>query len=182
MEGLRLSNTFLCALAELDASAQERMRALYRMFAEAGLSGRQTAGIPYHLTLAYYGADQETQARGNLESACRNQASIPIRFSHVGLFGQKVLFLSPVMDEALMRLQKQVLLPGDGDSVWTAHATLLIDEPEGILRATAILTSRFEPFDAYVERVSLYEFFPPRRIAENVLRGGPGSNGDTMAP
>lgn len=164
-----MSNPFLCALAVLDACAQERMRALYRLLRDEGLTGSQTAGIPYHLTLAYYDASQEDSAWNRILAACRQQYAIPVRLSHVGLFGQKVLFLSPDMDETLMRLQQQVVLPGGGNTPWTAHATLLIDEPERILRATAILSSRFEPFDAHVERVSLYEFFPPRLIAETAL-------------
>lgn len=165
-----MSETFFCALAILDASAQTRMQAFYQLLQDEGMIGSQTKGIPYHLTLAYYGAGQEKQAQQRLEAACRNQAAFPIRFGHVGLFGQKVLFLSPDMDETLMRLQKQACLPGEAGAPWTAHATLLLDEPHSILRAAEILTAWFEPFDARVERVSLYEFFPPRLIADAVLQ------------
>ena len=105
-----MSNPFLCALAVLDACAQERMRALYRLLRDEGLTGSQTAGIPYHLTLAYYDASQEDSAWNRILAACRQQYAIPVRLSHVGLFGQKVPQSIVVDDPVLLdsiRIRKQ---------------------------------------------------------------------------
>ncbi|MDD4680983.1 MAG: 2'-5' RNA ligase, partial [Clostridia bacterium] len=55
---------------------------------------------------------------------------------------------------------------GKGAYNWTAHATLLIDEPEKILKALLIVAKNFKPFKARIESIGLYEFFPMRFINE----------------
>jgi len=65
----------------------------------------------------------------------------------------------------LLKLQ-QSLFPeyGNGFHYWAAHATLLIDEPDVILKALPIVAENFKPFKARIESIALYEFFPKRLI------------------
>jgi len=65
-------------------------------------------------------------------------------------------------------LCKQHFFPncGNGYHPWTAHATLLLGEPETILKALPIVVENFKPFEAQIESVALYEFFPARLIME----------------
>lgn len=67
----------------------------------------------------------------------------------------------------LLKLQ-QSFFPdcGNGYHFWAAHATLLIDEPNMILKALPIVGENFKPFTARIESVALYEFFPARFINE----------------
>ena len=53
---------------------------------------------------------------------------------------------------------------------WAAHTTLLMDEPEAILRAIPVAAEHFMPFRATIESLGVYEFFPERKIGEYPLR------------
>jgi hypothetical protein len=93
--------------------------------------------------------------------------NLDVILSHIGLFGLEVLFIVPDMNFELLTF-KQKFFPhcGNGAYNWTAHATLLIDEPEKISKALPILAKNFKPFIARIESIGLYEFFPMRFIKE----------------
>jgi len=87
--------------------------------------------------------------------------------AYVGLLGLKELFLAPNMNFELMKLQIY-LFPGSGHGYhpWAAHGTILIDEPDSILKAVPLVAQRFSPFLARIESVAVYEFYPTRLIRE----------------
>jgi hypothetical protein len=53
-----------------------------------------------------------------------------------------------------------------GYHLWAAYATILLDEPEKILRALPNVEENFKPFCAHIKSIGLYEFFPKRFIKE----------------
>jgi len=148
-------------LAEFDGETQRRMAGYYNALREHGLTGQQTKGIPYHFTLGDLQGN-EAALIARLEEICAETPVISFRIDHVGLFGLRVLFLEPCVTTELLGLQGAFF---DEKMPWTPHATVLLDEnPEAILRAIPLLAEQFEPFEARVESVALYEFFPARRI------------------
>ncbi|NLG98700.1 MAG: 2'-5' RNA ligase family protein [Chloroflexi bacterium] len=157
----------LYLLAQFDQETQEILAGYYDILRQNGFIGKQTKNIPYHFTLGKKEIDCEKQLIDDLEKICANTTCIDIHLSHIGLFGLGVLFIAPDMNFELLTLQ-QKFFPhcGSGAYNWTAHATLLIDEPENILKALPVIAENFKPFISRIERIGLYEFFPTRFIKE----------------
>lgn len=161
----------LYLLAQFDRESQRRFEALYRALADEGFEGRQTKNIPYHFTLGQCDPSQEDALKGRLDAICAQTDRIEIWMDHIGLFGAAVLFLEPNMNFELLGL-RQSFFPqcGSGCHPWAAHATLLLDERDEILRALPVVIDRFKPFRASIDSVGLYEFFPARFIRQAALR------------
>ncbi|HML45692.1 MAG TPA: 2'-5' RNA ligase family protein [Clostridia bacterium] len=159
-------------LAELDEQAQERLKALYDRIREQGVAGRQTQGL-YHLTLGSRGLEGEAEHARQMEALCGALRSFELRISHVGLFGQTVLFLGPNPNEELLALHRTFFPEsGRGDHEWSPHVTLLMDEAEAVWKALPVVAEAFEPFCTRIEAVSLYAFYPQRFICRCVLEKG----------
>ena len=161
----------LYLLAQFDERTQNILADYYSIFYQNGFVGNQTKNIPYHFTLGSLDVDREEQLIDMLDKVCSNTKCIDISLSYIGLFGQNVLFIAPSMNFELLNLQQSFFAGGSrGCHKWAAHATLLIDEPETILKAVPIITDKFKPFKARIESVGLYEFFPTRFIKECKLK------------
>ena len=162
-----MKDRFLCLLAQFDKETQEILTGYYDILQQNGFVGNQSINIPYHFSLGKKDIDCEKQLINLLDKICANTTCIDIHLSHIGLFGLEVLFIAPDMNFELLTF-KQKFFPhcGNGAYNWTAHATLLIDEPEKISKALPILAKNFKPFIARIESIGLYEFFPMRFIKE----------------
>ena len=157
----------LYLLAKFDEETQSILAGYYAVLRQNGFTGNQTKNIPYHFTLGSRSIDCEEQTVNDLEKICSATHCFEINIAHIGLFGLNVLFISPNMNFELLKLQ-QSFFPdsGNGYHFWTAHATLLIDEPEVIQKALPVVAKEFKPMKARIESVALYEFFPTRFIRE----------------
>jgi len=173
----------LYLLAKFDNQTQNVLGDYYDALYQNGFVGSQTKNIPYHFTLGSRSVDIENETMAELEKVCAGTPCFDINLAHIGLFGLDVLFISPAMNFELLKLQ-QAFFPGCGNGChpwitkqaqrqfrypWAAHATLLIDEPETIQKAIPIVAGNFKPFNARIESVLLYEFFPARFIGEYKL-------------
>ena len=167
-----MDNKALYLLAQFDDNTQEILAGYYEILRQQGFIGRQTKNIPYHFTLGSYGTEHEENLKIKLDEVCRDFKPIEIKLDHLGLFGMNVLFVEPNMNFELLQLQNSFFSNcGNGFHPWTAHATILLDEPDEILRAVPILAANFKPFKACIESVALYEFFPTRFIKKCELYG-----------
>jgi len=162
----------LYLIAEFDDNTQSILSGYYEVLQQNGFVGNQTKNIPYHFTLGNYKDEFEIELEDRLHKICSETDHFDINLSHIGLFGLDVLFIEPNMNFELLALQQKFFPDcGKGYYNWTAHATLLIDKPEVILKALPIVSDSFKPFKARIESVSLYEFFPKRFIQKCVLNG-----------
>jgi hypothetical protein len=83
------------------------------------------------------------------------------------MFGLAVLFLAPTPSLALLDLARALRGGWDGaPDGWVPHVTILMDEPDALTRAIPVLAREFEPFQARIERVALWEFHPARCVEE----------------
>ena len=57
-----MAEQFLTLMADLDDEAQARMSGWYHSLQEAGFTGVQTPGLPYHISLSTFPLDQEKEA------------------------------------------------------------------------------------------------------------------------
>jgi len=155
----------LYLLAQFDAETEKVLSNYYKILQQNGLVGRQTKNITYHFTLGSYKINEENRIIVELESICNKTSVIDLRLDHIGIFGLNVLFVEPNMNFELLSLQKSFFNNcGNGYHSWSAHATLLIDEPENILKSLRIITKEFKPMHTRIESIGLYEFFPMRFI------------------
>lgn len=158
----------LFIMAGFDPETERRLTSWETLLEQHGRPGQQTKGIPHHITLGVYPPDMEEQVKALVAQAARETAPFPVSFSHLGLFGGgRVLFAAPCVSRALLSLKERF---GPGDH-WTAHATLLLDEPERIISAFGPAIGMFEAFEGRVERIFLNEFFPNRPILHLPLQG-----------
>lgn len=161
----------LYLIANFDSETQNKLNGYYDVLLQNSFIGNQTKNIPYHFTLGSRNIDCEKQMISELDKICSETACIDICLGYIGLFGLKVLFIAPNMNFELQELQNSFFGHcGNGSHPWAAHATLLIDEPEIILKALPIIADNFKPFKARIESVALYEFFPARLIKECKLK------------
>jgi len=160
----------LFLLANFDSETQDKLGGYYDTLLQHGFIGTQTKNIPYHFTLGSCSVDYEKRMINELNKICSETPCIDISLGYIGLFEQRVIFVAPCMNFELQKLQNSFFDDcGNGCHKWAAHATLLLDEPQVILKALPIVTEKFQPFKARIESVALYEFFPKRLIKECIL-------------
>jgi len=161
-----MESTALYTLAVYDRATEDRLSAMRRALFDAGFIGRETGGIPYHITLSSFPLDREAELTQRLARAAARVPAFELPLSSLGLFGMNVLFIAPAVNRPLLDLRDEL---GE-EAGWTAHTTMLIDDAETIQAALPLLAGLFKPFVARVEAVRLYEFWPSRLIAEERLR------------
>ena len=167
-----MAERFLTLMADLDDEAQARMSGWYQSLQEAGFTGVQMPGLPYHISLATFPLDQEKEAAEIARKAAAEFAPVPVHLSHIGMFaGGKVLFAAPEKDAELAALQAACRSDVPQQYPWTPHATILIDEPETVLAAMPVFLKAFVPFTARITRLHLCAFWPTREIGSFILEG-----------
>ncbi len=156
-----MADRFLCVLAGYDRDTEAYLAGLQNELYARGFSGTQTRNLPQHITLGTFPTDREAALSERLRRVACEARPFDVTFNHLGLFsGGRVLFVAPDPNHPLLALRERF---GPSDN-WTPHTTMLIDEPEPVLRALPVLTGRFAPFRGRVERLYLYEFWPTRFI------------------
>ena len=167
-----MAEQFLTLMADLDDEAQARMSGWYHSLQEAGFTGVQTPGLPYHISLSTFPLNQEKEAAEIARKAAAEYAPVPVHLSHIGLFaGGKVLFAAPEKDGELAALQAACRSDVPQQYPWTPHATILIDELETVLAAMPVFLKAFVPFTARITRLHLCAFWPTREIGSFILEG-----------
>lgn len=160
---------FLCVMAQFDQQTEQRMHDVQEVLRQAGIVGKQTKNLPFHITLGIYDLHREKEIAQCVANACAGCGEFTLHFSGLGLFGLTVLFFAPVVNRELLCLHGH--FPGDSRDafIWTPHATLLIDEADTVLKALPLVDAHYAGFGARVESISLYEFWPGRCIENRRL-------------
>ncbi len=167
-----MAEQFLTLMADLDQDSQEIMSGWYDSLKEAGFTGAQTPGLPYHISLATFPLEQEDKAIATTRRAAAKFAPVPVHISHIGMFaGGKVLFGGPEKSTELAALREACKPDAPEKYPWTPHATILIDEPDIVCAAIPILMKSFVPFAGKITRLHLCAFWPTREIAAEELTG-----------
>lgn len=156
-----MADKALYVLAGYDAATEEKLCKLQQKLYDRGFAGTHTKGIPMHITMGSFPCSEQEALKERLQSIAADIEAFPVKFNHVGIFGGgKVLFLCPDADQKMLELKERF-----GTSFgWTAHTTMLIDEPLQVLEALPILLQDFSAFEGEMTSLHLYEFFPTRHI------------------
>lgn len=167
-----MAEEFLTLMADLDNESQKVLGEWYGELQEAGFTGIQKPNLPFHISMACFSLDKETEVIEEMKKLEEQFSSIPVHISHIGLFaGGKVLYAAPDMNPAgLLDLRKVIKTETQEKFPWTPHCTILIDETETIQKALPILIDNFHPFTAKITRLHLCAFWPTREIATVYLK------------
>ena len=162
-----MAESFITLMADLDDDSQKIMTGWYKELKAAGLTGTQTPGLPFHISLATFALDQEKAAIEEMQRLGKMFSSVPVHISHIGVFaGGRVLFGAPDMNPSgLLQLHDAIMTKTIDERPWTPHVTILIDEPENVESALQILIRSFYPFVARITKLHLCAFWPTREIA-----------------
>ena len=161
-----MENRHIYLLAQFDANTNQLLAEIYQKLKLTGLTGEQTPNLPYHITLGRFNTEQKEQVLDRVAEVCRSMKAFGVNLSYIGLFGLRVLFIAPAMNNELLLLHDAVI-PNESTSGvhnWVAHATMLIDEPIAIQKALPIVVQSFSPIAARIESIGVYEFFPAKFI------------------
>lgn len=156
-----MADKALYILAGYDDNTEKYLADIQNRLYEQGFSGTHTKNIPQHITLGSYPVDKESDLIELLQRIAKTTKTFDVTFNHIGIFGgSKVLFIAPDSGKELLELKEQF-----GDSLgWTPHTTMLIDEPDVILKALPVVSNEFTSFCGRVTTLHLYEFWPTRHI------------------
>jgi len=155
----------LYLLAELDETSQLKIKEIEKIIIENEFIGKQTKGIPYHITLCSFTIEMENFLKDLLENLNKKFKKINIKFSSLGLFGLKVLFMNPNMNIKLIEIYNFLKENSfEKDYGLSAHTTLIIDDPENIIKILPKIVEKYEGLNGEIKYISLYEFFPVRFI------------------
>ena len=127
-----MADEFFTLMADLDDESQLIMSNWYKKLQAEGFSGKQTPGLPFHISLASFSLDKEAEVVGEMNKLAEKFSEIPVNISHIGLFaGGSVLYAAPDMNPAdLLSLRQAIGTETNDKYEWSPHATILIDEAE----------------------------------------------------
>lgn len=162
-----MAEEFLMLMADFDDESQRIMSGWYEKLHAEGFVGKQTPNLPFHISLACFSLDKESEAVSEMNELAKNFKAVPVHISHIGLFaGGSVLYAAPDMNPAdLLELRKSIKTEKYEQYSWTPHATILIDEPVIIQRAMPFFVESFQPFMGKITKLQLCAFWPTREIA-----------------
>ena len=167
-----MAEEFLVLMADLDDESQLIMSNWYKKLQAEGFSGKQTPGLPFHISLASFSLDKEAQVVNEMNKLAEDFSEIPVNISHIGLFaGGSVLYAAPDMNPAgLLNLRQAIRTETNDKYEWSPHVTVLIDDAETVQKAIPVLVEHFQPFIGRITKLHLCAFWPTREIAKVLLR------------
>ena len=167
-----MAEQIIVLMADWDDETQKALGGIYEELAKEGFSGKQTQGIPYHISMCTYPVDKEAEALEAMKKAAEACSKFEVSISHLGMFaGGKILFAAPERNTELERLHDFCDIGLPQEFPWTPHTTIMIDEPEVIHSALPTVVKSFMPRVGTIKRLHLCAFWPTREIATIELTG-----------
>lgn len=134
-------------------------------------------GIRPHITLAYWNGQKENDVTAEISRYAQAVKGTKVLFSSIGIFpaDPKVVYLSPVKDDALIRLHQGLYGELDGKienfsqnytpDYWVPHCTLAtkLTEAEVLKSVNTLLKVKF-PVEAQLSQVELIKCRPTEEI------------------
>lgn len=169
-----MDTKFLTVMAVLDEDAQKTFAAWQRAALDAGLTGTQTMGIPFHISLGSYPTDREEELIALIRDTAAKYGPFPVAFDALGDFGGRVLFARPDIPAPLAALRGVFDSDYPKQFPWSPHATLFCGEEGEVSAARDRIAPQFRPLHAVVTALEMGAFFPPRFICRQALTGENG--------
>lgn len=168
-----MDKKFLCVMAMFDEKTNTQFKSIKDQLECIGI---KSLTIPPHITLGAYVGVEEKDLCHWIDMLCNTNKRFEVNFNHIGLFSLNVPFLAPQVSNELTSFHKKLHEKYDNycsqigydytvkSNNWVPHATILINEPEVVLKALPIINDKFKPFIGQIVSLSLCEFYPMREI------------------
>ncbi len=164
-----MEGKFLYVMAHFDIATENKFKKLQSLLISNGFIGKQVNDFPHHITLGSFEISKENDLVHKLKHICKIKKRIAVSFNNIGLFGMKILFISPSVSYELLDLHKEFDSDYANSFNWVPHITMLIDNQDNIQKALPIISKNFSTFNGYIESISIYEFTPSRFILQEKL-------------
>lgn len=168
-----MKNKYLCVMALFDEETNFKFRTIQEQLEGDGFN---TSSVPPHITLGAYVGLEEKDLLNWVDEFCNATEKFEVNFNHLGLFSLNVLFLAPRVSNELINFHKNFHEKYDDccgqvgynytfkSNNWTPHSSILVDEPEIILKALPVVNNNFKPFHGKIVALTLCEFSPMKII------------------
>ena len=167
-----MAEQIIVLMADWDEGTQKALGAIYEDLQKEGFTGKQTPGIPYHISMSTYPIDKEAEALEAMKKAAEACSKFEVSISHLGMFaGGSILFAAPDRNAELDKLHSFCDIGLPQEFAWTPHTTIMIDEPEVVQSALPTVVKGFRPLSGKITRLHLCAFWPTREIAAIELKG-----------
>ena len=155
-----MAEEMLTLMADFDEESRRIMDGWYEKLQAEGFVGEQTKGLPYHISLACFSLEKESEVVEEMKLLAKQFSASPVHVSHIGLFaGGRILYAAPDMNPSdLLDLRRAIKTETNERFPWTPHATILIDDTDKIQKALPVLIERFHPFMAKITKLHLCAF------------------------
>ena len=167
-----MAEQILVLMADWDDETQKALSGIYDELEEAGFKGKQTPGIPYHISMSTYTLDKEAEAVELIHKLGREFKPFEVDLSHLGMFaGGNILFAAPDRNPELDKLHAACDLGVSQEFTWTPHTTIIIDDQEVVHEALPTVVKNFSSRIGTITKLHLCAFWPTREIATVELGG-----------
>ena len=158
---------FLTIYAVLDKETQGILTNLQNQIIKDFPSGKQTMGIPFHISLGSFPVECEQELIERMKEAV-NIESFSIEVDGISSFNQQVIFAKPVINEKLVELHNMFNGNYSDGFPWVPHITLYMGTEEEGRKILSTLTKL--TLTTKIVGLELGEFFPTRIIFNTKLR------------
>ena len=166
-----MEEKILVLMADWDDETQKVLSGWYDDLTAAGFEGKQTLGLPHHISLSAYPLEMEDEALERMKKVAAEFEPFEVHLSHIGLFmGGRILFAGPERNPELDRLHDACDLGVVQELPWTPHTTIFINEPDVVHEAMPVVVNSFRPLVGKITKLHLCAFWPTREIATIELK------------
>lgn len=158
---------FLTVYAVLDQDAQEYLTNIQNEIIKNYPNGKQTMGIPFHISLGSFPLECEENLIRIMKEAAGLE-SFPLEIDGYDSFNHQVIFAKPMINKKLVELHNRFNGNYADGFPWIPHITLYMgteEEGKEILHNLTVLC-----FKTKIVGLELGEFFPTRIIFNTKLR------------
>ena len=157
----------------LDEKTNETFTELDFMMENEGI---KTIDLPPHITLGTYEGVELEELHDYVKDFVSKNESIELRFSHLGIFEDSVLFVEPKVTKELLQFHEDFhqkyddLYSRNGyyytlmSNAFVPHVSLALGNRDKILDALEIILDYFKPFNGFITELAIYEFYPIKKI------------------
>ncbi|MDL2325159.1 2'-5' RNA ligase family protein [Ruminococcaceae bacterium OttesenSCG-928-A16] len=177
-----METSYLSIMASFDEETNARIEALKVAACQVQNSCSILAS---HLSLGFYvGLAPQILANWAARFAA-TQPPLPVYFTSVSAFGNRVCYLAPKTNQALLGFHRALHTQYDDfagevghpytlkSGQWVPHCTLFMSDTEDVTPALAAARQQFTPFSGTITAITLGHFGPVATLGQYPLQGTP---------
>ena len=160
---------FLTVFAVFDRETQIKLKSLQDKILDLGYEGSQTMDIPFHISLGSFPVECAKDLTDKIKTVCSQTKEFKIRLNNINHFNNTVLFVEPAENTELQALHDLFDNNFADGFPWHAHATIFCEEADKVARASEVVESVFEPFEAKIIGIQMGQFFPTKILVDETF-------------